>query len=149
MDCLSNDELLKLDNQLCFAVYACSREIIKYYRPYLDKLGLTYTQYITMMVLWEAGRISAKDLGMRLHLDSGTLTPLLKKLEHTGLIERHRNSVDERSLIITLTDKGQNLKNRAGEIPEKMFCGLKLTMEELVSLREQLKTVTNNLTEEK
>lgn len=146
---MNNDELLKLDNQLCFAVYACSREIIKSYRPYLEKLGLTYTQYITMMVLWETGEISAKDLGNKLHLDSGTLTPLLKKLENMGLVKRQRDAEDERSLLVTLTNKGRELKTNAGEIPEKIFCGLKITMEKLVELREELNHLTQNLITEK
>jgi MarR family transcriptional regulator, organic hydroperoxide resistance regulator len=138
---MNKDEQLKLDNQLCFAAYACSKEIIKLYRPHLEKLGLTYTQYITMLVLWEFQTLSAKELGDKLYLDSGTLTPLLKKLEQMGWVERRRSTVDERSLTVTLTDQGRALKEAAGVIPEQMVCGLRTSLEEIVALREQLKTL--------
>lgn len=100
------EDKLKLDNQLCFAVYVASKEIIKQYKPFLDPLGLTYTQYITLLALWEKSDISVKELGQRLFLDSGTLTPLLKKLEAMNLIERVRSSDDERLIIVSLTKKG-------------------------------------------
>lgn len=136
---------LKLDNQLCFAAYACSREIIKRYRPMLDELGLTYTQYITMLVLWEQSPISAKALGERLYLDSGTLTPLLKKLEKLGYIERKRNREDERVLDVSLTQSGVALKEVATEIPFKIACEIGLDVETGVSLRESLKHLTLNM----
>lgn len=116
----SKYEALKLENQLCFPLYAASREIIKKYKPYLDMLDLTYTQYITMMILWETPSVTAKELGDRLYLDSGTLTPLLKKLEVKGLLNRKRSEEDERNLIVTLTEKGMKLREEAVSIPEKM-----------------------------
>lgn len=111
---------LKLENQLCFPLYAASREIIKRYKPYLDEIDLTYTQYIAMMVLWEKKSVSAKEMGEKLHLDSGTLTPLLKKMEAKGLLARKRSGRDERSLILTITEKGEALKEKAKYVPEKM-----------------------------
>ena len=113
-------DALKLVNQLCFPLYACSREMIKQYKPFLDEIDLTYTQYITMMVLWEQKSINVKTLGTLLYLDSGTLTPLLKKLEAKGLVTRCRSTEDERSLIITLTAAGEALKERAVTIPGEM-----------------------------
>ncbi len=142
---INTDELLKLDNQLCFALYSCSREIIKLYRPYLEKLNLTYTQYITMLVLWETPFISAKDLGDRLYLDSGTLTPLLKKLETMALVERKRGTEDERSLIVSLTSKGEILKESAKDIPLKVSCSVDLPLHEGIFLRETLKKLTTKI----
>ena len=105
-------DALKLSKQLCFPLYACSREMIKLYKPWLDELGLTYTQYITMMVLWEHHATTVKSLGQELYLDSGTLTPLLKKLEEKGLVTRRRSEQDERNLIVTLTEKGEEIAMR-------------------------------------
>ena len=117
-------EALKLSRQLCFPLYACSREMIKLYKPYLDELGLTYTQYITMMVLWEHKAMTVKALGQELYLDSGTLTPLLKKLEEKGLVTRRRSDQDERNLIVTITELGESMKDRALHIPAEMTkCG--------------------------
>lgn len=113
-------DALKIENQICFPLYACSREIIKQYKPFLDKIDLTYTQYITMMVLWEKKQLSAKELGNILFLDSGTLTPLLKKLESKGLLTRERSKEDERNLTVTVTDVGEELKEQALEVPEQM-----------------------------
>lgn len=113
-------EALHLKNQLCFPLYACSREMVKQYKPYLERIGLTYTQYITMMVLWEAQSVTAKELGQRLYLDSGTLTPLLKRMESKGLITRQRDPVDERSLRVTITEQGERLKEQAIDIPYRM-----------------------------
>lgn len=121
---------LRLENQLCFPLYACSREIIKQYKPFLDELDLTYTQYITMMVLWERTSLTAKELGETLFLDSGTLTPLLKKLEAKGFLTRKRSAEDERSLIVTVTDAGLALRDRAVRIPEAMAACSPLTPEE-------------------
>lgn len=119
---MKNDkyEAIKLDNQLCFPLYACSKEIVRRYKPYLDEVDLTYTQYITMMVLWEDNQINVKELGERLYLDSGTLTPVLKRLEQKKLITRQRDIKDERSLIVTLTDEGRQLREKAVEVPYKM-----------------------------
>ena len=111
---------LKLENQICFPLYACSREAIKQYKPFLDNIDLTYTQYITMMVLWEHESITTKELGKLLYLDSGTLTPLLKKMESKGLLTRKRSREDERNLIVTITDSGRSLKEKAVSIPEQM-----------------------------
>ena len=123
-------EALKLDNQLCFPLYACARDIVKRYKPFLDDIGLTYTQYITMMVLWEQGQVTSKALGDRLYLDSGTLTPVLKKLEEKGLLTRCRDTQDERNLVVTLTEQGAALRERAAEIPVKMAGCISLTPED-------------------
>lgn len=142
-----NSELLKLDNQLCFALYACSREINKLYKPYLDNLGITYTQYVTLLVLWEKDNLTVKELGVKLHLDSGTLTPLLKKLESVDIIKRIRDTEDERNVYVKLTDKGSKMKEKALEIPGKVFCGTGLSLEEALSLKENLKHLLANLNE--
>ena len=111
---------LKLKNQICFPLYAASREVIKQYRPYLDALDLTYTQYITMMVFWEEKIINVKELGKKLFLDSGTLTPVLKSLEAKGYVHRYRSTEDERVLMVEITVKGENLKEQAVSIPESI-----------------------------
>ena len=113
-------EALRLDNQLCFPLYACAKEIVRRYKPFLDEIDLTYTQYIVMMVLWEEREINVKELGSRLYLDSGTLTPELKRLEQKGLITRQRDDKDERVLIVSITKEGAELKDKAVEIPIKM-----------------------------
>lgn len=136
---------LKLDNQLCFAIYALSREITRLYRPILLDIGLTYTQYIVMLVLWEQDAIALKDMGKKLNLDSGTLTPLLKKLESEGLIIRKRDEKDERNLLVYLTDKGRNLMGTAEEVPEKMACKIPLPMDEIVELRDKIKQIINQI----
>lgn len=127
-------ESLKLENQLCFPLYATSKEVIKRYKPLLDKLDLTYTQYITMMVLWENKTMSVKDLGEKLFLDSGTLTPLLKNLESKGLILRERATYDERVLTITLTEKGILLKDKALSVPKKISSCINLSLNESLQL---------------
>ncbi len=111
---------LKLENQLCFPLYACSKEVVRSYKPFLDELDLTYTQYITMMVLWDKKEMNVKEIGKCLYLDSGTLTPLLKKLEAKGYIERHRSKEDERNLLIRITAEGEKLKEHALSVPDKM-----------------------------
>lgn len=113
-------DALKLDNQICFPLYACAKEIVKRYKPYLDEIDLTYTQYIVMMVLWEEKEINVKELGKRLLLDSGTLTPVLKRLEQKNLVTRRRDEKDERNLIVNVTQDGEKLKDKAVEIPQKM-----------------------------
>ncbi len=123
-------EPLKIENQLCFPLYACSKEIIRQYKPFLDKIGLTYTQYITMMVLWENRSMTVKELGSHLYLDSGTLTPLLKKLEAKGLLTRSRSNKDERNLIVTVTDEGMALRDNALFVPQEMAKCVSLTPEE-------------------
>ena len=129
---------MNLENQLCFPLYAASREVIKAYRPYLEKLELTYTQYITMVVLWEEKRISAKELGKKLFLDSGTLTPVLKSLEGKGLVTRSRFPEDERVLLVEVTEEGYALKETASGIPEKVSFGLNLGSEDMYKLYELL-----------
>jgi DNA-binding MarR family transcriptional regulator len=119
---LENFEQLKLENQLCFPLYAAAKEVVRKYKPYLDELDLTYTQYITMMVLWEKEQCNVKELGSMLFLDSGTLTPLLKKLESKGYITRCRCKDDERNLIIQITEKGEALKEQAAHMPNDMAC---------------------------
>ncbi len=131
-------DALKLENQLCFPLYAASREMIKKYKPYLDKIGLTYTQYIAMIVMWETGKINVKDLGERLFLDSGTLTPLLKSLEKKGLITRTRDKDDRRVLNVELTDKGDKLKEKAIEIPYQMGGCIRLEKSEAEALQKIL-----------
>ena len=123
-------DALKIGNQLCFPLYACSREIIKRYKPFLDEIDLTYTQYIAMMVLWEQGSTTVKELGNALYLDSGTLTPLLKKMEVKGLINRRRSETDERSLIVSLTGAGEALKDKALSVPQQMASCVCLEPEE-------------------
>ena len=134
-----NYDALKLNSQLCFPLYACSREMIKGYKPFLDGLDLTYTQYITMMVLWERGSVTVKELGQYLYLDSGTLTPLLKKLEEKGLVTRRRSIEDERSLIVTLTKAGENLKEPAAVVPTDLVSGMGLEPPEAQELYRLLK----------
>lgn len=123
-------DALKIENQICFPLYACSREIIKGYKPFLDEIDLTYTQYITMMVLWDKKSITTKELGKILYLDSGTLTPLLKKLEAKGLLTRCRAKDDERNLVVTITEAGNLLREKAVSIPENMAKCSSLSPEE-------------------
>ena len=124
-------DALKLENQMCFPLYAASREVIKQYKPYLDTIELTYTQYIAMLLLWENKTMTVKELGEHMYLDSGTLTPLLKKLEAKGLVSRVRSTEDERNLNVNITDKGEKLRDKALDIPCKVHDGTKLTPEEL------------------
>lgn len=131
-------DALKLENQLCFPLYAASREVIKHYHPYLKELGLTYTQYIAMMVFWADGKISVKELGEKLFLDSGTLTPVLKSLEEKGYVKRRRSSEDERVLIVEITDAGEELKERAVSIPGQIAGCVKLDTEEAMQLYQLL-----------
>lgn len=130
----STDELLKLDNQLCFALYVSSKEVIKKYKPFLDPLGLTYTGYITLLALWEQDNITIKDLGKRLYLDSGTLTPLLKKLETLDYITRKRSVSDERNVYVTLTPQGQELKSKAAHIPQTLICSSNIDVKSALQL---------------
>lgn len=129
---------LRLENQLCFPLYAASREIIKHYRPHLEALDLTYTQYITMMVLWSEDEISVKRLGSRLYLDSGTLTPLLKALEQKGYVNRFRSKEDERVLLVRLTDRGRELEEKALAIPAAMQTCVPFSAEEAAELHRLL-----------
>ncbi|CDT05998.1 Organic hydroperoxide resistance transcriptional regulator [Sphingobacterium sp. PM2-P1-29] len=128
-------DLLKLDNQLCFPLYALSREIIQRYRPHLDEIGLTYPQYLVLMVLWENDKQTVNQIGHKLLLDSGTLTPLLKRLEQKEIVLRQRSTVDERVVEISLTTIGIELKKKAKCIPEKLIQELEITQEEIDSIR--------------
>lgn len=129
---------LKLEYQICFPLYACAREVVKKYRPYLDEIDLTYTQYIAMMVFWEKGKCSAKELGEKLYLDSGTLTPVLKSLEKKGLVRRVRSTEDERVLLVEITKEGEALKERAVEIPQKVASCVNINAEEASALYKTL-----------
>ncbi len=138
-------EALRLDNQLCFALYAASRKVIALYTPLLNKLGITYTQYITLLVLWENHTTSVKELCNKLMLDTGTMTPLLKKMEDKGYITRTRSPLDERSVIISITTEGKNLKDEAEEFLPQIFCSLDTGVEELVEVREGLKRLLGRI----
>ncbi len=136
-------DALKLENQLCFPLYAAAREVVKRYRPYLDELDLTYTQYITMMVMWEKKEITVKELGEKLFLDSGTMTPVLKSLESKGYVVRKRSTTDERSVTVKLTDVGEALKERAVEVPSKVAGCVGLESSEAMQLYELLYKILN------
>lgn len=127
-------DALKLDNQICFPLYAVSKEIVRRYTPFLDEIELTYTQYIVMMVMWEYKEVSVKELGKKLFLDSGTLTPLLKKLETKGLVTRERSKTDERFLSVCITDEGMKLREKAVEIPAKLGSCISLDEQEAIQL---------------
>ena len=129
---------LCLCNQLCFPLYAASKEVVRRYKPLLDELDLTYTQYIAMMVMWEHGEVSVKQMGELLYLDSGTLTPLLKCMEAKGYITRHRSEQDERVLLCRLTEAGKALETRAAEVPVRMAACMPLTGEEAATLYQLL-----------
>jgi DNA-binding MarR family transcriptional regulator len=135
---MPRDEALQLDHQVCFPLYAASLALVRAYRPLLEPLQLTYPQYLVMLVLWERQRTTLRDLRARLHLDSGTLSPLLKRLEGAGLLRRSRSATDERVVQVELTAQGRALKERAREIPEEIFCRISLPVDELLSLRAGL-----------
>ncbi|MFZ5571339.1 MAG: MarR family winged helix-turn-helix transcriptional regulator [Thermodesulfobacteriota bacterium] len=135
---MNRDELLRLDNQLCFLLYATFRKIAGLYRPLLDKLGITYPQYLVMLVLWEHGPLSVGEIGARLHLDSGTLTPLLKRLEKQALVHRNRSAEDERRVTIRLTEAGAAMKASAYSIPEAMICNSGVTASQYWTLKKEL-----------
>ncbi len=135
-----------LEDQLCFALYAASRAMTARYRPLLDAIGLTYPQYLVMMLLWEEDNQTVGQLGARLSLDSGTLSPLLKRLTTAGLVTRHRRVEDERSVAIALTDAGRALRDKAGEISEEIICALDLDREEFADLKAKLNMVTERVT---
>ena len=140
---------LKLDNQLCFPLYAAARAVIRRYTPYLGELDLTYTQYIALMVLWEEKRCSVKELGKKLYLDSGTLTPLLKSMEKKGLILRSRSAEDERSVIVELTETGWALRERALSVPGRVAACVRLDQSEAAALYRLLYKVLNELDDKK
>jgi DNA-binding MarR family transcriptional regulator len=137
--------MLRLDKQLCFPLYAAARAIMQAYQPLLAKLGLTYPQYLVMMVLWEEDGVSVKTLGEKLYLDSGTLTPLLKRLEEAGLVRRARTPQDERVVELFLTVEGRRMKKRAEEIPQDLFCKIGVPMEKIQRLREDVKMLFQHI----
>lgn len=139
------DSRLMLDNQVCFALYSASLAMTKTYKPFLENLGLTYPQYLVMLILWERDDVPVKSIGERLFLDSGTLTPLLKRLETGGLIERTRDPADERQVRITLTKGGRALKRKANDVPLQVLCASGQTPEVLMELRATLSSVRNGL----
>ena len=140
-----NYDVLKLENQLCFPLYACSKEIVRKYKPFLDEIDLTYTQYITMMVLWEHKEMNVKDMGEILYLDSGTLTPVLKKLEQKGYVTRERDTEDERVLKVTITEDGEKLREKAAEIPAKIGGCVSLAPEDAIKLYEILNKILKTI----
>ncbi|MGL5549102.1 MAG: MarR family winged helix-turn-helix transcriptional regulator [Culicoidibacterales bacterium] len=145
---MKSEEMLKLENQLCFSLYATAKEVIRLYKPLLDEHGITYTQYLALMVIWEAKQISVKNLGRKLHLDSGTLTPLLKKLANQGLVSRMRDREDERIVLITPTASGWQLEKIVQTIPQKISCQLADSEIDFIVLKQQLDTLLGVLTKE-
>lgn len=131
-------DALKLENQLCFPLYAAAKEIVRRYRPFLEPLGLTYTQYIAMMVMWEHQQVTVGKMGELLKLDSGTLTPMLKKMEAAGLVDRSRNRADERELIVSITEKGQALRAKAEQVPQQIGSCVSITVDEAIQLKQLL-----------
>lgn len=138
-------DAIKLENQICFPLYACSKEIVRRYKPYLDEIDLTYTQYIAMMVMWDKKSITVKELGECLYLDSGTLTPVLKTLESKGYVSRNRSKEDERVLNVTITDKGMQLREQAVDIPAKMSSCVEMSPEEAKTLYTLLYKVLGSM----
>ncbi|MGG3912505.1 MarR family winged helix-turn-helix transcriptional regulator [Rossellomorea vietnamensis] len=136
---------LLLENQICFKIYTAEREITKLYRSLLEEIGVTYPQYLALLVLWEEETISVKELGRKLFLDSGTLTPMLKRMEANGLVERKRSSEDERSVIISLTDKGRGMKEKAECIPTRLLERFEMDGDELSKLDQTLTTILDKL----
>ena len=131
-------DVLKLENQLCFPLYAAAKETVKLYRPFLEKMNLTYTQYIAMLVFWEHKKMNVKELGEKLYLDSGTLTPVLKSLEAKGFVRRYRSTEDERVLLVEVTEAGKALRDQALSIPAQMACHVVLSPEESITLYKLL-----------
>ncbi|ELA7357212.1 MarR family transcriptional regulator [Vibrio alginolyticus] len=142
---MTNDDKLLLENQVCFPLYSAANAVIRAYRPLLDKLDLTYSQYLVMMVLWEKDGASVKELGSQLHLDSGTLTPLLKRLEAKGYVERGRSETDERVRVLNLTEQGRDLKEQAKSVPNAMMCKITLELDEMIMLKKLCGKVLDNL----
>jgi len=136
---MSDYESIRLENQLCFPLYACAKEVVRRYRKPLEKLGLTYTQYVVMMVFWEHGGMTEGELGAIVHLDSGTLAPLLKRLEKMGLVTRERLDTNERKLFVSLTEAGQALREEALAVPKAMGNCIPLPVEDLIQLQALLK----------
>lgn len=143
-------EQLKLENQLCFPVYAASRLITREYQPYLDKLGITYPQYLVLMVLWESDGLTVNEISQKLILNTNTITPLLKRMETMGIITRQRSATDERKVMITLTEKGTKMRETAAEIPEKLASALmavNLSLDDLIDLKSKLHVLIDFLSD--
>ena len=145
----TNEDSLLLENQLCFPLYACAKEVVRQYREPLEPLNLTYTQYIVMMVLWEFGEMTEGELGKKVHLDSGTLAPLLKRLEKTGYINRVRPENNENKLFLSLTAEGKSLKERALDVPSRMQGCIPLSEDELYLLRDLLSRALAEMSEKR
>ncbi len=139
------NEMLKLENQLCFPLYACAKEVVRRYTPLLEPLGLTYTQYIAMMVLWEHKSITVKEMGKKLYLDSGTLTPMLKKMEKAGWLVRERSKSDERVVVVTIAPEGERLQEKAADVPLKMSRCVKLADDEAAQLYSLLNVLLKEM----
>lgn len=142
------NEQLRLENQICFPLYAASRLVIQEYQPYLDELGITYPQYLVLMVLWETDSIAVSEITQRLILNTNTVTPILKRMEAQGVITRRRSDEDERKVIVTLTSKGKELQARAASIPDKLVAGLNsdnTSVEDLKTLKDMLYLIVNHL----
>ncbi|MCH5585773.1 MarR family transcriptional regulator [Shimazuella sp. AN120528] len=142
---MNKEDMLRLDSQLCFSIYACSREVIGLYRPLLDALEITYPQYLVLLVLWEQKQSTVKELGKKLYLDSGTLTPMLKRMEANGLVNRFRSKEDERTVLVSLTEKGETLKEKAYCIPEELIAKSGLTVEETKDMLRRLQALLGQL----
>jgi DNA-binding MarR family transcriptional regulator len=142
---VSSEAALLLDNQLCFALYSASLAMTKLYKPLLDELGLTYPQYLVMLALWESDGLTVSELGQRLYLDSGTLTPLLKRLEAAGLVSRMRSAEDERRVHVRLTPNGRKLKARAAKVPGCVLAASRCSLPELLQLTEQVRALRERL----
>lgn len=143
---MSEYDKLKLDNQLCFSLYALSREVIKMYQPVLSKYNLTYTQYVTMLAMWDLEKAPFKEVAKKLYLDSGTLTPVLKKLESMGLVNKYRDKNDDRMVIVELTQKAIDLKDDIKKVPDEMYCKINgLEVDELIKLKKSLDKMLKQL----
>ncbi|MBO9130667.1 MarR family transcriptional regulator [Bacillus sp. 165] len=142
---MDKEQYLKLENQLCFSLYACSKEVMKLYRSELERFDMTFPQYLVMLVLWEHEKLTVNELGKHLFLDSGTLTPMLKRMEAVQLVERVRLKEDERKVLITPTKKGRALKEAIACVPERIAPQFHLTQEEYLQLLKQLQTITAQL----
>lgn len=145
---LPDDVLLKLDNQLCFALYSASLTMTKIYKPLLDNLRVTYPQYLVLLVLWEHGEQSVSAIGTRLFLDSGTLTPLLKRMEAQGLLVRSRAAEDERRVVVSLTTSGKQLRKKATAVPREIMCATRCSLQELTGLTQRLFKLRSALADE-
>ena len=141
----ASDQFLRLDNQICFAVYSAAHAFNRVYKPLLDRLGLTYPQYLVMLVLWEGDGIPVKDIGERLYLDSGTLTPLLKRLEQAGLIRRTRSTQDERQVLIDLSAQGHALKDKARAVPSSILAASQCSVAELTAVKNEITALRDRL----